>query len=224
MSDEKKDESPDARAVDETGNGDDEALAELAEPTLEPATLLTRVVALFPLMICFMGTGRSPWALGLMALMVGGLVLLNPPRSKLPFALVVVMGSIALLTLLPLIPIQVPFPSAWKVWLVEDIGIHLAPTWSVQPWVTLENWLSMMVIMVWFTWLVTQERVTEHRALILRMIASGIVRLYAGPDGISLVSLSASAGGTRSTRATSLIAARAFMVPNVTIWPTLARP
>ena len=35
---------------------------------------------------------------------------------------------------------------------------------------------------------------------------------------------SASPGGIRSTRATSFTAARAFMVPNVTIWPTLSRP
>ena len=54
--------------------------------------------------------------------------------------------------------------------------------------------------------------------------ASAMVRLYAGPDGISLVIRSASPGGIRSTRATSLTAARAFIVPKVTIWPTLARP
>ena len=53
---------------------------------------------------------------------------------------------------------------------------------------------------------------------------SGIVRLYAGPEGMSLVSRSASPGGMRSTRATSFTAARAFIVPKVTIWPTLSRP
>ncbi len=51
-----------------------------------------------------------------------------------------------------------------------------------------------------------------------------MVTLKPGPDGISLVILSASPGGTLSTRATSLTAARAFMVPKVTICPTLSRP
>ena len=54
--------------------------------------------------------------------------------------------------------------------------------------------------------------------------ASRMVRLYAGPEGISLVMRSASPGGILSTRATSLTAARAFIVPKVTICPTLARP
>ena len=46
-----------------------------------------------------------------------------------------------------------------------------------------------------------------------------MLRLKPGPEGISLVILSASPGGILSTRATSLTAARAFMVPKVTIWP-----
>ena len=65
---------------------------------------------------------------------------------------------------------------------------------------------------------------TRSRSSSTFCTASGIVRLYAGPEGMSLVSLSASPGGIRSTRATSLTAARAFIVPKVTIWPTLSRP
>ncbi len=56
------------------------------------------------------------------------------------------------------------------------------------------------------------------------LIASSIVSAKAGPDGISLVSLSASPGGMRRRRATSFTAARAFSVPKVMICPTLARP
>ena len=42
--------------------------------------------------------------------------------------------------------------------------------------------------------------------------------------GINFASASVSAGVNPSTRPTSLIAARDFMVPNVTIWQTESRP
>ena len=54
--------------------------------------------------------------------------------------------------------------------------------------------------------------------------ASATVIEKAGPEGISLVSLSASPGGTFRVRATSFTAARAFIVPKVMIWPTESRP
>ncbi len=142
-----------------------------------PVSIIGRMVALLPVIMCFLGTGRSDWALGLMAITVGILVLWFPPQSRLPFALLVVMGSIAGLTLLALIPVQVLFQPSWRVRLAEDVGIPLGRTWSAQPLVTLENWLFLVVIMVWFAWLVTQDRVAEQRAHILRVVSSGIAWL-----------------------------------------------
>ena len=54
--------------------------------------------------------------------------------------------------------------------------------------------------------------------------ASASVRANAGPEGISLVMRSTSPISTRSVRATSRKAARAFNVPKVMIWPTDSRP
>ena len=151
-----------------------------------PVSLVARIVAWLPLVIFFLGTGRNPWVLSFVALVVGVLVLLNPPQTKLPFLLLIVMVGIAVLTLIPLLPVAMPFPPSWRVSLSDDLGVQLAPTWSVQPFVTLENWLLMVVVMTWFAWLVSQDGITQQRTHILRVVASGVAWLAVVSFGILL--------------------------------------
>jgi tetratricopeptide (TPR) repeat protein len=154
---------------------DDEVSVPDAETKVaDPSPWLVRCVALFPVVICFMGTGRSPWVHAIAALLIGLLVLRYPVQMRLPYSLLTVLGSIAVLTLLPLLPLHSPFSPGWRSGFEQDFGVQLAPTWSAQPWVTLEHWLNLVMLMLWFVWVVSQPRVTEQRAHVIRLLCAGI--------------------------------------------------
>ncbi len=136
--------------------------------------LVVRLAAFMPVLFCILGTGRTAWEHGLAALMVGALVMLYPARGRVPYGLLVPCAAIAILTLLPLLPIPSLFPPAWRVSLEQNLSVPLAATWSAQPWITLENWVGLMVIMTWFLWVTAQTGLAEGRAEILRIVSMGI--------------------------------------------------
>ena len=69
---------------------------------------LSAVAAALPVIICFLGTGRTPWAYGLVAAIVGALALAFPPKGRVPVSLLGVAGIIVLFTVLPMIPLPWP--------------------------------------------------------------------------------------------------------------------
>lgn len=150
------------------------ATEDLATP--QPAWLST-VAAALPVLMCFLGTGRSPWAYGLAAAVIGLLALVFPPRGRVPFALLGIAGTIILFTVLPMLPLPWPHWPAWRSVLMDDYQLVLPSTWSLQPLITLENWAGMVVMGLWFFWVIGRTWPSEQRTVAIRLLAAGFIAL-----------------------------------------------
>jgi O-antigen ligase len=139
-----------------------------------PQHWLSKALAILPVIICFLGNGRNPWVLGLAAVSVGLLMVVFPMRNRLPYVLLMVVAAVLLPGLISLVPIPLPYRPEWREALVNDLNVPLADTLSPQPWVTVENWAWMAVLMVWFCWGVSYWQTSKDRGPVVRTLALGL--------------------------------------------------
>ena len=156
-------------AVDHSDSLPDLEVVEDAQPSW-----LSKLTAALPVLLCFLGTGRSPWALGLVATVLGLMALLFPPRRRVPYIFLGIAAVITFFTLLPIVPLPWPHWPAWRVSLMEDFHVALPSTWSPQPKVTFENWCALAVMMLWFFWTVNRPWPSDDRILTNRILAAGL--------------------------------------------------
>ena len=98
---------------------------------------LSMFLAWFPLLLLALGNGRNPWVPALAAAVVGCLLVMNPPRNRLPYSFLFLSAAMALSPLLALLPLPAARHLDWRQALVTDHGFTLPITLSVHPWVTL---------------------------------------------------------------------------------------
>ena len=135
------------------------------------------VAAALPVLLCFLGTGRSPWAYGLAAAVIGVLALAAPPKGRVPFSLLAAAGVIGLFTLLPMIPLPWPHLPAWRTALTNDFQVALPSTWSIQPLITFENWTGMALLGLWLFWTVCRTWTAAETTLAVRILGAGLATL-----------------------------------------------
>lgn len=142
-----------------------------------PMTWTGRLITLLPILVCFLGNGRNPWVMGGVALAVGLLAIVAPARQRLPYSLLLLSAALLLLGLLPLLPLPMPYPPAWRLALVNDLQLPLPSTWSAQPLVTLENWSWLLIIILWFNWAASFWQRSCGRSQALRLLSYGLISL-----------------------------------------------
>ena len=138
---------------------------------------VSSAAGVLPVLMAWLGTGRQPWALAIAAAVVGLLAVVFPPKQRVPVVFLAVAGAVLFFTLLPLIPLPWPHWPDWRTSLQEDFLLALPSTWSPQPWVTLEHWCAMFVMMVWFFWSSGRPWPTDERIKTMRILASGYTLL-----------------------------------------------
>ena len=155
-----------------------------AEPESEPEVTMNPqpawvawIAAAMPVLICFLGTGRSPWTLGIAAALTGVLAITFPPKRKVPFTLLAVAGIIVAFTLLPIVPLPWPHRPTWYTVLQEDFQLALPSTWSLQPQVTLETWAGTLLMGLWLFWTAFRPWSSEDRTAAMRILAGGFTAL-----------------------------------------------
>ena len=128
----------------------------------------------FPILLLVLGNGRNPWVPALAAMAVGILLVLNPPRNRLPYSFLFVAACMAIVPLLALLPLPLAAQLGWRQALVSDHDLILPATWSAQPWVTLENWCSMMIVILWLGWGAGHWQTSGDRMPVMRQLALGL--------------------------------------------------
>lgn len=103
-----------------------------------------------PLVACEFAGNHTPWALALLAALVGLHLVLNPPRAHISRTITWPLCLIAILMLASLLPASASFLPEWRTRLRTDFGISLSTLLAPQPWVTLENWILFMIGLTWF--------------------------------------------------------------------------
>jgi O-antigen ligase/tetratricopeptide (TPR) repeat protein len=168
--------------VDETGATTASADASGVEVADESATpprqrWLSLLLAWFPMVLLALGNGRHPWIPALAALAVGLLLVLNPPRNRLPYSFLFLAALIAGLPLLTLLPLPAASQLEWRQVLVTDYDLDLPDSFSAQPWVTLENSCLLMLVLLWLLWCAGHWQTAGDRMPAMRHLALGLTGL-----------------------------------------------
>ena len=133
------------------------------------------VLAGLPVVAVAMGGATSPLSGGLVLVAMGLAVILFPPQQKM--CPVFVRGALVLWAwcAVPLLPAGWFTPELWRATLESAWGHPLSPTYSAQPWMTLEAWLYLGAVLVWMAWLMAQVIDERERGLLLRLYLLGIL-------------------------------------------------
>jgi O-antigen ligase len=133
------------------------------------------VLALIPLLIIFLGGGRSVFAKGIAASCIGLLILVAPPSYRLPKVLIAAVTALLVAPLAAFLPAQYlgPLPE-WRATLVENWGIVLSGSGTPQPWVTFEAWLLFACGVIWLTWCVSRGTTLDDRRVLIRILVAGL--------------------------------------------------
>lgn len=103
-----------------------------------------------PLAACEFAGNHQPWALALVAALVGFNLVQNAPRARVSRTIIWPLYLIAILMLASLLPASASFLPEWRSRLRTDFGINLSTLLSPQPWVTLENCVLFIMGLTWF--------------------------------------------------------------------------
>ncbi len=132
------------------------------------------VIVLIPLLICFLGGGRSVFAKGVAASLIGVLMIMRPPTYQLPRYVGIAFVEVILAPLASFLPVGWLNPAPdWRLSLVENWGIQLGDTSTPQPWVTFEAWLLASFGASWLAWCVARGTTNADRVRILKVMVLG---------------------------------------------------
>jgi len=132
-----------------------------------------------PVLACFLGGATEKWSEGIIVALLGVILLSNPPRFSLGRFFNIIFVALVAGALLGFLPARWFFQPAWRVALVQDLGIELPQTLSPQPWITLGCFLSFLAGMSWLYYVSALDldlREVRHQ---LRVFSAGIILLAA---------------------------------------------
>lgn len=109
-----------------------------------------------------------------------------PPRSWLQPYLLIPAALVALLPLVSFLPATSFLTPPWRLALTRDLLIPLPDTFTPQPWLTLESWLTLMTGLVWLVYVTAQPLSSASRWGVARFYVTGVTLLAALAIGMAL--------------------------------------
>jgi tetratricopeptide (TPR) repeat protein/O-antigen ligase len=135
-------------------------------------------IVFLTLLAPILGGSTSGWAQASLALLTGIFFVVAPPRRSIGRWLNLLFLAIALLPLTGFLP-AVLFPApAWRVAL-NHLGVQFPPTWSPQPWLTLESACLLWFGLAWTYYLFAYEWKPSLREKVWDAFCIGILGLAA---------------------------------------------
>ena len=135
------------------------------------------VIALLPVLACFLGGSTQKWAEGIVVAVLGFYLLARPPRVSLGLALNCVLFAFVALVAIALLPVDwFSFPT-WRLAFVNDFGIQLPQTVSPQPWITGGGLISLIAGLAWLYVVSTQDIGLRSARFQLRLFVIGVTFL-----------------------------------------------
>jgi len=136
-------------------------------------------LALLPVLACFLGGATQKWGEGIVVALLGIYLLARPPRFSLGLPSNLVLLALVLLAGTAFLPANWFYQPNWRATYINDFGIALPNTLSLQPWITGTSFISFLAGLTWL-YVVCSERLglREVRSA-LRLFAAGITALAA---------------------------------------------
>jgi O-antigen ligase len=136
-------------------------------------------VALLPVLACFLGGATQKWEEGLVITILATYLLMRPPRFSLGTLTNLVLLTLFILAAVAFLPARWFFQPEWRAALVNDFGIQLPSTLTLQPWITLSYLASFVAGLSWLYIVSTQDLELHEVRFQLRLFAGGIALLAA---------------------------------------------
>jgi O-antigen ligase len=136
-------------------------------------------VALLPVLACFLGGATQKWEEGLVITILATYLLMRPPRFSLGALTNLVLLTLFILAAVAFLPARWFFQPEWRAALVNDFGIQLPSTLTLQPWITLSYLASFVAGLSWLYIVSTQDLELHEVRFQLRLFAGGIALLAA---------------------------------------------
>jgi Flp pilus assembly protein TadD len=135
------------------------------------------VIALLPVLACFLGGGTEKWAEGIIVAVLGLYLVIRPPRLSLGAATNAIFVALLALALVAFLPAHWFFKPSWRSAVVDDFAIQLSATVSPQPWITAGAFISLLAGICWLYTVSTQQLELRSVRFQLRLFVTGIVLL-----------------------------------------------
>lgn len=149
--------------------------------SLQRMSLLQCFVMVLAVLIPFLGISlggsREPLVLSALLVCVGLLVTIRPIQARIHRVWLILGSALLLLTLFPLIPNAPDFLKQSNLHLHRILQLDPPSTISLQPWVTLEQWMGLAACVVWFWWCVGQNFSENQRRFALQLIGAFVAIL-----------------------------------------------
>ena len=127
----------------------------------------------------FLGGSTQRWSEGIVIAGFALLLLARPPRHSLGPALNTLALLFLALAAVAFLPAGWFHTPAWRTALTNDFGVHLAPTLSVQPWLTLDCYATLLAGFAWIYYVATLEADLRDIRMAARVFAGGMIALAA---------------------------------------------
>ncbi len=98
---------------------------------------------------CGLSGSKSPWALGILAVLIALNLVIAPPRSPVARAITWPLLLFALLSLGSFLPLREAAVPGWRKIFVQDFGVSLGSLRSPQPWLSFETWIVVGIGLIW---------------------------------------------------------------------------
>ncbi len=125
-----------------------------------------------------MGGSTEQWAIAVIAALTGSLFLIAPPRRALPLFPTIAFATLLLLAGAAFLPAMWSHLPPWRLDLIK-LGADLPITRSPQPWLTLQWWLYLLLILCWCYYLFSFPWTRGSRERCLVAFAVGVLFLAA---------------------------------------------
>ncbi len=153
-----------------------------ASPLAEGGAAASWAAFALPLVVAFgsfLGGSTQRWAEGIVLAGFGLLLLARPPRISLG----PVLNTLALLFLAlaatGFLPANWFHQPAWRVALTRDFGLQLPSTLSVQPWLTLDSFVTLLAGLAWLYYVATLDADLRDIRRAARIFAGSMIALAA---------------------------------------------
>ena len=135
------------------------------------------IIALLPVLACFLGGATEKWAEGIILVLLGSYLLISPPRLTLGWAVNTTLFLLLGFAAVSFLPARWFYLPGWRSALTEDLGFSIPNNVSAQPWVTFGAWVSLAAGICWFYRVATLEIDLRAVRFVIRIFVSAIVCL-----------------------------------------------
>ncbi len=136
-------------------------------------------IALLPIFAVLLGGATAKSAEGIVVALLGAFLIFQPPRRSLGWLTNLVFLAFALCALVSFLPYTWFFVPQWRTAMVQDLGITLPNTLTLQPWITAGCFVNLFAALCWLYRVSSQELELRVVRFQLRLFAAGVVFLAA---------------------------------------------